>query len=480
MSLDRIDHFVVLMLENRSFDHIFGLRRGVDGLLDQNGVIDPQYSNSDPAGGSIAASGGAPFMIPTKHGLGPFHNLPDVNEQLFGSQTPAQGAVATMGGFVSSYREALLQDTQGNFTSADVAVVMQSFDVGSLPAISALADNFVLCDKWFSEVPGPTHPNRLYMHAGTSQGFAHNVFARPFDCLTIYELLQRNGQTWAVYEFDLDEVNHFTRIQGAVGNFRSFIPRFAQDVETSTLPNYAFIVPRFSSSHHAEANDQHAPHDVRWGEYLIADVYDAIRANDAIWNSCALIVTYDEHGGFYDHVPPPAAVNPDNINSPRPDDNFGHSAPPVFAFDRLGVRVPALIVSPWVAKGVVVSDQLQHTSILHTVRDRFGIAQALSQREAGARSLAAVFDQPAGRVDAPLQLPRPQLQPLPAPEHPANPGNEWPDSLVQEMLAGAIQATRPSHPEDDVVPPVVPQTQAAATALARRRWENHRRWLNTQ
>jgi phospholipase C len=108
----------------------------------------------------------------------PFHNLPDVNQQIFGTRDPATDAHPRMNGFVANYREALDQDTRGNFTATDVAVVMQSFNPGALPAITALADHFLLCDAWFSEVPGPTHPNRLYMHAGTSQGFVHNVDIR--------------------------------------------------------------------------------------------------------------------------------------------------------------------------------------------------------------------------------------------------------------------------------------------------------------
>src|ERR1043166_5864781 len=164
MGLENIDHFVVLMLENRSFDHMFGLRRGVDGILDQNG--NSKFSNQDPDGNDVPATGAAPFSIPTKHGRGPFHNLLDVNVQLFGTETPAQGAVPTMSGFVDNYNTALVSDTNDNFTAADLAVVMECFDRGALPTATAIADNFVLCDAWFSEVPGPTHPNRLYMHAG--------------------------------------------------------------------------------------------------------------------------------------------------------------------------------------------------------------------------------------------------------------------------------------------------------------------------
>ncbi|SRR5258707_67950 len=224
MSLENIDHFIVLMLENRSFDHIFGPRNGVEGLA---GDVPNKFANNGPDG-AIKPQGGAPFSIPTKHGKGPFHNLLDVNEQLFGTKSPAAGQQAEMTGFVSSYVEALKQDTRGAFDADDIKVVMQSFDPGALPAMTAVADNFVLCDHWFREVPGPTHPNRLYMHAGTSSGFVHNVFKRPFDILTIYELLQRNGQSWATYDSNLNEVKMFTRISDATDNFKRFTPSFRE------------------------------------------------------------------------------------------------------------------------------------------------------------------------------------------------------------------------------------------------------------
>jgi phospholipase C len=475
MSLGQIDHLIVLMLENRSFDHVLGLRRGVDGILDARGK--PKFWNPNAKGTKVMVSGDAPFAIPTKHGQGPFHNLTDVSLQLFGSKTPKAGAVPTMSGFLLSYLEALQHDTHGNFTDADTAVVLKSFNAGALSSITALADHFVLCDAWFSEVPGPTHPNRLYVHAGTSAGFVHNVFDRPFDLMSIYELLGRNGKTWAVYDFDLNDVKvHFTRIANQLDSFRRFRPDFAQDVETGKLPNYSFIMPRFNGTAHAGANDEHPPHDVRWGEYLIADVYDTLRAHEAVWNKSALVVTYDEHGGFFDHVPPPAAVNPDGIDSPRPDDNFHGAPPPPFKFDRLGVRVPAVIASPWVAKGVVTHERLQHTSILRTVRDRFGIAQSLSKREAEAKSFAFLFDQTAPRP-TPQTLPRPALSTLPPGDHHANPGHQWPSEVSREMMAGLLRATRPSHPEDDHTSPVVPTTQAKVAELALRRGSQHSRWM---
>jgi phospholipase C len=353
---------------------------------------------------------------------------------------------------------------------------MKSFDPGALTVLGELADNFVLCDHWFCEVPGPTHPNRLYMHAGTSAGFVHNVFKRPFDLLTIYELLGRAKKEWAVYDFDLNEAKFFTRIADSTDSFKKFSPQFAQDVETGNLPHYSFIMPRYNSTHHAQSNDEHAPHDVRWGEDFIADVYETLRKNEAVWAKSALIITYDEHGGFFDHVPPPKAENPDGIDSPRPDDNFHNHAPPPFKFDRLGLRVPALVVSPWVGKGKVRSEQFQHTSILRTVRDRFQIKQALSKREAAAPSLETLFDQSQARTDAPKTLRRPTLPALAPSDHHANPGNQFPEDLHREMAEGVFRATRPSHPEDDTTPPEIPSTQHELAEVIHRRWSRHHKW----
>src|SRR5579862_9373824 len=185
----QIEHFIVLMLENRSFDHMFGFRRGVEGLTGKEKGTVKGFA-------PVKVSADAPFELPTKRAGGPLHNVVDVNLQLFGTKNgppgPKQSSWAD--GFLASYLEGFTHDVGRPPTQDELAFVMQSFAPGALPAITALADNFVLCDHWFSEVPGPTHPNRLYVHAGTSAGFAHNVFKLPFNLLTIYELLQKNGQ----------------------------------------------------------------------------------------------------------------------------------------------------------------------------------------------------------------------------------------------------------------------------------------------
>jgi phospholipase C len=471
MSLDKIEHFVVLMLENRSFDHVFGLRRGVDGLSGQ--------TNTAPGFAPVKATGGAPFEIPTKHALGPLHNVVDVNLQLYGnlSGPTHAGQTPSMDGFVQSYLQGFTEDVRRPPTQTELELVMQSFDANALPSIWQLAEAFALCDKWFCEVPGPTHPNRLYVHAGTSAGFAHNVFDRTFDLVTIYELLQRNENSWATYYFDKNEALHFSRIANQVDNFKHFDPQFFSDIDGGRLPNYSFIVPRFASTARHASNSQHAPHDVRYGDHLIADIYEALVKNDDVWNKTAFIVTYDEHGGFYDHVVPPAAVNPDNINSPRPDDfgRPGHHAPPPFSFDRLGLRVPTLIVSPWV-EAEVCTTVLQHTSILRTVRERFAISTPLSQREDKAASFGSLFSRKRARKDCPKTLNRAPLPQLSPPDHHANPGNWAIDDLQREIRDGVAAVTRPSHPDDeDKI--WLPKTQAETSEFIRQRWTRHREFL---
>ena len=149
--------------------------------------------------------------------------------------------------------------------------------------------------------------------------------------------------------------------------FRDFTTSFASDVQSNKLPDYSFVIPRFLNAD-APANSQHPPQDARYGDNLIADVYDALRANIDVWQKSVLIVLYDEHGGLYDHVIPPSdgIPNPDGINSPPP--GMTVSWAPEFTFDRLGLRVPAIIASPWVAKGRVDSTRYQHTSMLATLK----------------------------------------------------------------------------------------------------------------
>ena len=469
----RIQHVVVLMLENRSFDHIFGYRTGVNGLKGGEFNLPKPSAPESADNPAYRVSNGAPYAVPV--GEGPGHSFNAANEQLCGSAAgPSASAPATNNGFVSSYQnELVLADKVKNATPAEIRVVMESFTAAMLPSINALADNFVLCDNWYSEVPGPTQPNRLYMHAASSFGYTHNVWGNKFDARTIYNSLQDAGKTWATYDFDQNEVLEFTQVSSQTANFKLFLNDFAADVKSGTLPNYSFIVPRFFSKEQP-ANAQHAPDDVRYGDNLVADVYDALRSNPAVWNRSVLIVTYDEHGGFYDHVVPPAkgVANPDGINSPPPGDTA--SWVPKFAFDRLGMRVPAVIVSPWVATGVVDSTAYQHTSVLATLKNLFGLSAFLTKRDAQARPFDGLFQKAAkARTDTPATLPRAPLPRIAAAKgDPAHPANQPLDQTQKEIVRGVHRLTAPSHPGGPSID-TMPPTQAAAADHIRKRYRTH-------
>jgi phospholipase C len=456
---DRIKHVVVLMLENRSFDHFFGFTpapqgQSIDGLLGSGAghfnLLDPAKpeSASNPR---FTVGRAAPDAVHDK--MGPPHSYHGTSTQLCNqSSGPDAAHPVHNNGFVRAYKDDLLRRVH-NLDKNVVSEVMQSFTSAHLPAIQKLAAEFCLCDHWHCEVPGPTMPNRMYVHAATSEGYVHNAFSREFDSKTVYELFQEKHLSWATYFHDLNEVLQFKKLPRDADHFRRFEQRWAADVRTGALPSYSFILPRFmnkkatNGSPAQPANSQHAPEDVRFGELLIADVYDALAANAALWRQTLLIVTYDEHGGFYDHVAPPAPVpNPDGINSPNPDDASTFSVP-AFAFDRLGLRVPCVLASPWIEPGVVEHRQLQHTSIIQTVREIFSLGGPLNQRDKSARSFAdLLMHRTKARTanEMPARLPRPSVAHVSrssAAGVPVLPADEPLDDLTTEWVQGVAALT---------------------------------------
>ena len=479
----RIEHIVVLMLENRSFDHIFGFRAGINGLTgNEFNLLNPSKPESD-TNPAFHTGSGAPFaVIDSKNG--PSHSLKGTNVQIFNNgKGPDAQHPARNNGFALNYRNELLSEHIANPSQAAIAVAMQSFAPAHLPSINALADAYCICDNWFSEVPGPTQPNRLYMHAATSAGFAHNVWSKKFDVQTIYNNLAAAGVTWATYDFDLNEVRqNFTRLDGSAPNFKKF-SALAVDAQQDTLANYSFICPRFNNAADGHGNSQHAPEDARYGDNLIADVYEALRANDAVWAKTALIVTYDEHGGFYDHVIPPAQniPNPDGINSPVAGDPGASFVPP-FAFDRLGLRVPVVIASPWVRAGQIESQRLQHTSVLATLKKMYGLPDFLTKRDASANTFDQLFEElPAPRTDTPKKLPRATLPQITASADSAlHPLNQSLTADQRDMLIGAFQLTQPTEnlalaATNAQISTIhdLPETQGETAEFIRARYRSH-------
>ena len=457
-----IDHVVVLMLENRSFDHIFGYRKGVNGLKGTEfNLLDP-VKNQSPTNPPVKVSNAEPYSIAA--GEGPSHSFNSVTTQLYGKRTATTADSAKNSGFVKAYRESLNENHVANPSPDQIRVVMESFAPGTLPAFEALADAFCLCDRWFCEVPGPTMPNRMFMHMGSSGGYVHNVWSHKFTDKTIYHLLQQSGKTWATYDFDQNEVRQFPSLKTNTAAFKRFEDDFAADVNSGKLPNYSFLIPRFLAKT-GPVNSMHGPYDVRPADQFVADTYNALRANPAVWNKSVLIVTMDEHGGFYDHVVPPnlPKASLDNFSSPPPGDSA--SWVPHFKFDRLGVRVPALIVSPWVAAGSVDSTEYRHTSVLATVIRIFGLRGQLTNRVKTATPFDSVLSLAAPRQNTPKSIG--SVKQIHAPRTFAagttrDQAEYGLDSMQHELVQGVDELTRPRNAAPLALASH-PDTQAAAS-----------------
>ena len=457
-----IEHFVILMLENRSFDHIFGYRKAVDGLEGTEfNLLDPSKPQA-PTNPAVKVSNAEPYSISA--GQGPSHSFNAVTTQIFGTKTATSTNAGKNNGFVESYRESLNEDHVANPSPDQIRLVMESFAPGTLPALESLADAFCLCDRWFCEVPGPTMPNRMFIHMGSSGGYVHNVWTHKFTEKTIYQLLQQNRKTWATYDFDQNEVMQFPALKSQTASFKRFENDFATDVKAGKLPNYSFIIPRFFAKT-GPVNSMHGPYDVRPADQLVADTYNELRANSDVWEKAVLIVTMDEHGGFYDHVVPPGLPRKglDSFSSPPPGDTA--SWVPKFNFDRLGIRVPTLIVSPWVSAGIVDSTEYRHTSVLATVMKMFELRGQLTNRVATAATFEALFSQATPRTNTPKTIE--SVKHIPTPRtfasgmtvDQAEYGLDW---MQHEMLQGVDVLTRPAGAEPLALAGY-PDTQALAS-----------------
>ncbi|MFL6307663.1 MAG: alkaline phosphatase family protein [Candidatus Sulfotelmatobacter sp.] len=372
-----IKHLVVLMMENRSFDHMLGFMQsptyGIDGL-------DRTEMNRDSSGEPVRVNKEARYTgdLPND----PSHDFEDVMEQMFGVQSPTAGQQPDMSGFVKNYER---------FTHDRVkaSAIMNCFDPANLPVLATLAGSYAVCDRWFSSVPGPTLPNRAYAHAGSSRGRLDLSpdFLGGFH--TVYEVLLKNGISSTIFYEDWTAALSFEALLlHNQAQFFAEYARFPELVQQNKLPSYSFIEPRYnpqeSNGISLPANDQHPPdHDIANGEQLIRTVYNDLRRNDEVWKSSILVIVYDEHGGLYDHALPERCVSPDGISCPSP----------AFDFTWLGPRVPAVIVSPYVQPGHIDhANVYDHTSLIATPMKLFA-GQAWPSDVLGKRAQAAkTFD----------------------------------------------------------------------------------------
>ena len=394
-ALNNVEHFIVLMQENRSFDHLLGFMQSpeypIDGLRgDESNPGNPNDASSPRYTVSNDANRGDPPLDPG-HSFNPASIT-----QMFGLSKEARQKLSrlpdtepTNNGYVYDYQQRI----GGRPEDA-----MKCFAPANLPVLTTLAREFAVCDKWFSSVPGATCPNRRFAHAATSEGYLGGT-QKTTEARTIFEVLKARGLSAAIYYHDVPQSLTFTKLLGK--QFFKPIQRFWVDLEKGTLPNYVFIEPRYLNWPGFPANDQHPSNDMQEGEKLIASLYNAVRKSP-LWEKSALIITYDEAGGTYDHVPPPRTVKPD-ANSGADDDEDGKYI--AFDFDRLGFRVPAVVVSPLIPRMTIDSRVHDHTAILALVEKRFGLPH-LTERDkwAGENDLSTLFSLTQARTDTPVKV----------------------------------------------------------------------------
>jgi phospholipase C len=405
--LDQVEHIVVVMLENRSFDHMLGylslsLAEGGKARTDVDGLTGPAQNTNDYQGRPI------PIHHLTETAFrgeaeDPDHSGASVDEQLAGN---GQGFVANFAR-ISEKRAASL-----GVPVPEPGLVMGYYNADELPVYDHLASEYCVVDRWFSSVPGATWPNRLYSVAGRSAGSRDDRSPPLYELPSFVRYLDQHEVDWRWYSFDPGTLravdpayrlsNHhrfsfldsrkLSTLERAVGALTEEGPSFLDDVAGGRLPQVSWIDPRFKDLRvlGPDSNDDHPPSDLIAGQDLILTIYHALSAADT-WAKTLLIIAYDEHGGFYDHVAPPSAIDED----PR--------------FQRLGVRVPALLVSPLVARqststGLLGRDfHFDHTSIIKTILTRFcatdGQIPQLSARTAAAEHLGHLLVDPnaAGR-----------------------------------------------------------------------------------
>jgi phospholipase C len=440
VNLGKVEHIVVLMLENRSFDHMLGHLSLEGGRGDIDGLR-AEFAN-EYAGQRYPVH----HLDSTKITDDPDHSASAVELQVGDGR---------MDGFVASYAKTL---ADRGIQGADPGRVLGYYNGADVPIYDHLAREFAVCDRWFSSVPGATWPNRLYAICGRAAGSRDD---RPLNLAPLYREpsfvrhLDAHGISWRWYSFETGSLRladaHYrlgyhdrfaffshnlltwkTRLERSINPEE---PSFIEDASLGTLPALSWIDPNFSNFDPIgfQPNDDHVPADITDGQELVLAVYHAL-ATSPQWERTLLIVFYDEHGGFFDHVAPPEA----------PDDH-----PSVFG--RYGVRVPALIVSPWIEPRSVSHTLFDHTSIIKTILLRFcpdalevGGRHRLGKRVEGANDLGELLT---------------RTTPRPAPERYA---------LIDDAAARAAARAQETSVDQDALA-AAPQTELQIRLAAARR-----------
>ncbi len=465
--LDAIDHVVLVMLENRAFDHMLGFLYPKSDKFDG---LDGTESNRDAKGNEIKVFEIKPgeqnaYYYPLAN---PAEGYKATNDQLFSSNTPPASGQAANDGFVTSFATELRKPAHPldpRLVGTTPTSIMGMYASETLPVLSGLAKGFAVCDRWFASVPTQTFPNRAFAVAGTSLGYTDNsAHGHPaFNTSSVFGKLADIGQTWKIYGYSghpLTAGDFPDTIQaGPNGEVVSGFTRFQADAATGQLAAFSYIEPEWATypgpktppagaqaddEHNFQVeNDQHPVSNLAVGEKLLYDTYQALRSNQAVWEKTLLIITYDEHGGNYDHVhPPTGAIPPDNIVGPSG-----------FDFTRFGVRVPAVLVSPLIPEGTILhppkgGPPFDHTSIIATLRARFGIGP-LGKRDAAAPDVGSILSMATPRTDDPLSAIEPPTAADPVLRAGSPPVGASPSSFLVAKAEAAAALPVPTEPIAD-------------------------------
>lgn len=484
-----IDHVFVLVLENRSFDHILGFSGivGIDAVTGAatsvNGLALAGSSlvqlarswRADRVSGIVIKQGGtwpppppvsvrallasamanifngqsysvtkpADYAMP----IDPGHEFPDVVMQLGGPGAvyPSGGAYPPVrnSGFVASYA--------ANGGGANPGEIMKCYQGGQtalqgsqLPVLNELAREFAVCDSWHAAMPGPTWPNRFFVHAASSGGLDHSPSAAEmaawetvdgfsFKNGTIFDRMNSKNLQWRIYAGD--DLPIASALKGIQLTDIHPYHEFASDVAQPGYPvSYTFIEPSYGHilTDYKCGTSQHPLDDVTRGESLIKCTYEAIR-NSPLWSRSLLVITWDEHGGFFDHVPPPSAVAPGDTQPGDEHNKYG------FTFEQLGPRVPAVVISPLTPRNLIDHRLYDHTSIPATLEAIFGLAP-MTCRDATANNLTPLLSLTVPRGDAPTALEAPADSQI---------GGCEPFSCTTQVATEPLPPTRPLDSADE-------------------------------
>lgn len=434
---------------------MLGFLKGVNGL---KGDESNPYNTSDPSSLRVTVNNTSPYIGP----FDPNHSTPPTTQKIFGRAGLSTQTKAKMDGFIEFEYE----------NHKDPTSVMNMFTPDRLPIMTALVKEFAVFDHFFCAHPGPTWPNRLFQLLATSQGCTETSCGEGPGCFhpdtilytskSIFQSVEDGGLDWKFYFADAPlEMAMIEKLLLSPEHVKGW-ETFFDDIASGALPAFSWINPRWFVNTTTEegANDQHPDHDVRLGEALFKQIYEALRAGPA-WNETLFIITYDEHGGFYDHVPTPLDV-------PAPDNS--KSYPDSFNFTRLGVRIPTLLISPWIEKGTVIgraegptpTSEYDLTSIPATIKKLFDLPSFLTKRDAWAGTFERFLNRSEPRTDCPKTLPDAPLSL--GPEHAAAEG-ALPLNHLQETIAASFAYLTGTPPDQ------MPKTQGGGSEWIREQTE---------